>query len=75
MIRIIEENESVLLATCDACLSKFTLDINDIVYLEPHYCDRGVECPICKNKVYRHGMKRVAKREIDKLLKEGGSNE
>ena len=75
MIRVIEENEPVLLATCCECLSKFTLDMEDIVYLEPEYYDRGVKCPICKNKVYRNEIESVTKREIDKLLKEGGSNE
>ena len=74
MIRVIEENESALLGTCPTCLSKFTLEYNDIIYLHYHSDMQGVKCPVCHDDVATCDMERVPKRVIDKLLKESGSN-
>jgi len=74
MIKLLEENKAVILATCPNCLSKFTLEDNDIIYLYNRSDTRGVICPICGEKVTTCEMKNVTERKIKEMLK-GDSNE
>lgn len=69
MIKIIEENWFVLLGVCPYCLSKFTLEQDDLIYLHSHSDTRGVRCPICSNDVTTYDIKKVPEREIERLLK------
>ena len=67
MIKIIEENDSVLLGICPNCLSKFTLEDDDLIYLYGRSDIRGVICPVCSNNVTTCDIKRVSKKEIERL--------
>lgn len=67
MIKIIEENWYALLGVCPYCLSKFTLEENDLIYLYSRSDTRGVKCPICFNDVTTCDIKRVPERQIKKL--------
>ena len=69
MIKIIEENWFVLLGVCPYCLSKFTLEYSDLIYLHSHSDTQGVRCPICSNDVTTCDIKKVPEREIERLLK------
>ena len=67
MIKIIEENWYALLGIWPYCLSKFTLEENDLKYLYDRSDKLGVECPVCSNNVTTCDIKRVSKKEIERL--------
>ncbi len=75
MIKIIEENWFVLLGVCPYCLSKFTLEYDDLIYLHSHSDIRGVSCPVCSNDVTTSDINKVPEREIKKILKDSDINE
>ena len=72
MIRIIEKNEAFVLVTCPECLSKFTIEPEDIVYLPPSYKYKGVECPVCNNSIFDGflDIKKITKKELDEMTKD-----
>ena len=67
MIKIIEENWYALLGVCPYCLSKFTLEEDDLIYLYSRSDIQGVVCPVCSMNVTSCDIKRVPKKEIEKL--------
>ena len=67
MIKIIEENESVLLGVCPNCLSKFTVEDEDLIYLHIHSDIIGCHCPVCSDEVTTCDIQKVSVKEVEEI--------
>lgn len=68
-MKVIEENNSVLLGVCPNCLSKFTLEQHELIYLYSHSDTRGVNCPVCSDAVTTSNIGKISVREVEKIIK------
>lgn len=75
MIKLIEENKSVLFATCPSCFSEFTLDNEDIIYLHSFSNIRGFICPICSDHVTTCEIEKISERKLQELIKVKTNNQ
>ena len=67
-MKIIEKNNSVLLGICPNCLSKFTLEVYELIYLYSYSDIRGVKCPVCSDEVTTSNIEKVSIREVKKII-------